>query len=127
MRKIAIEGTLKTPSVNLDYDNGLIEFSGRSTPENTEIFFRPVMEWAKEYISAPTPTTTISINFEYCNSSSIKYVVRLLELFVASKDALKNLTINWFYEDEETLESGKDIEDVIGWKFIFIQSNNYID
>ena len=43
MDKISIEGTPKTPGIKLDPEAGIIEISGRSIPENSIEFYKPVM------------------------------------------------------------------------------------
>lgn len=120
MEKIYHEGNLKIPRVNFDPDKGLIELSGRSTPENTETVYRPLIEWMDEYVKNPKDETTINIQFEYFNSSSAKYLIRMLEFLNILKENNNKFTINWFYEDEELLEYGEDFEDVLELEFKYI-------
>jgi len=120
MEKIVKEGNLRTPKINLDPDNGLIELSGRSTPENTEIIYRPLIEWMENYVNNPHDFTTINLQFEYFNSTSAKYLIRLLEFANVLKDNNKQFVINWYYEDEELLEYGEDFQDVLELQFNYI-------
>jgi len=120
MERIHHEGNLKIPKVNFDPDHGLIELSGRSTPENTETVYRPLIDWMEEYVKAPKESTTVNIRFEYFNSSSAKYLIRLLEFLNRLDESGKKFAINWFYEDEELLEYGEDFEDVLELHFNYI-------
>lgn len=120
METIKITGNMKTPTVLLDPENGIIELAGRSIPENTESLYRPLLEWVEEYIKNPKPTTTVNIKFEYFNSSSAKYLIRLLEFVTSLKKEGKNLVLNWFYDDDELFEYGQDYQDVLEVKFNFI-------
>jgi hypothetical protein len=44
MGKISIEGTSKTPTVLFDAEAGLMELKGRSIPENSIEFYKPIVE-----------------------------------------------------------------------------------
>ena len=116
---------MKTPTVLLDPENGILELAGRSIPENTESLYKPLLEWVEEYVQNPQPTTTVNIKFEYFNSSSAKYLIRFLEYVTAIKKNGHNLVINWFYDDDELFEYGQDYQDVLEIKFNFVASKEY--
>ena len=44
MTNINIKGTEDSPSVTIDFDNGIFEISGRSMPENVKSFYEPIIE-----------------------------------------------------------------------------------
>ncbi|MBR4215915.1 MAG: DUF1987 domain-containing protein [Bacteroidales bacterium] len=125
METIKITGNMKTPTVLLDPENGILELAGRSIPENTESLYKPLLEWVEEYVQNPQPTTTVNIKFEYFNSSSAKYLIRFLEYVTAIKKNGHNLVINWFYDDDELFEYGQDYQDVLEIKFNFVASKEY--
>ena len=122
METIKITGNMKTPTILLDPNTGLMELAGRSIPENTESLYKPLLEWVEEYVKNPAPSTTVNIKFEYFNSSSAKYLIRFLEFVAQLKKVGKPLVINWFYEDDELFEYGQDYQDVLEMKFNFIAS-----
>ncbi len=115
---------MKTPWVNFDPDKGLIELGGRSIPENTELVYRPLIEWIEEYVQNPQDSTTVRVDFEYFNSSSAKYLIRFLEYFTTLRDAGKAVTINWYYDDDELQEYGEDFQDVLELPFNFYPSKD---
>ena len=43
MEPISIEGTPKTPTVKFDAEQGIIEIKGRSIPENSIEFYKPLV------------------------------------------------------------------------------------
>ena len=49
MKTLTIEGTPKTPMVKFDGETGKIEIKGRSIPENSIEFYKPLVEWLDEY------------------------------------------------------------------------------
>ena len=118
---------MKTPTVLLDPESGVLELAGRSIPENTESLYKPLLEWVEEYIKHPAPVTTVNIKFEYFNSSSAKYLIRFLEYVANLKKTGNQLVINWFYEDDELFEYGQDYQDVLEMKFNFVAAKDYIN
>lgn len=122
MNNLIIEGSKQTPKINFNADNGILEISGRSIPENTFEFFNPVLTWLEEYGQIAPENTIVNVSLEYFNTSSSKYI---LEIFKRLKSILndgKNVTVKWYYEedDEEMMETGEDYQDVSGLEFQII-------
>lgn len=115
METITIESTAKTPSILFDAAKGLLEIKGRSIPENSVEFYRPMMEWLEKYTGSPSPKTNVNIQLEYFNTSSSKCI---LDIFKKLEDIHKKgneIVINWFYEedDEDMQEAGEDYQAII--------------
>ncbi|GAI75608.1 unnamed protein product [marine sediment metagenome] len=77
MEPISIEGSPKTPTVKFDASEGIIEIKGRSIPENSIEFYKPLVDWLDEYQKDPLPLTKVNIQLEYFNTLLIKSVVIL--------------------------------------------------
>ena len=58
MDKYAIEGTPKTPSISFDLAGGILEIKGRSIPENSIEFYKPLVDSLDKYSSATTFVNT---------------------------------------------------------------------
>lgn len=123
MESISIEGTPKTPSVSFDASTGTIEIKGRSIPENSIEFYRPLVEWLEEYSKEPQKLTTVNIQLEYFNTSSSKCILDVFKKLEAIKKARNEVIINWYYEedDEDMLEAGEDYESIIRIPFKMIE------
>ncbi len=123
MESISIEGTPKTPTVNFDAATGVIEIKGRSIPENSIEFYRPLVEWLEEYSKEPQSLTTVNIQLEYFNTSSSKCILDVFKKLEAIKKARNEVVINWYYEedDEDMLEAGEDYESIIRIPFKMIE------
>ncbi len=123
MESISIEGTPKTPTVNFNSDTGVIEIKGRSIPENSIEFYRPLVEWLEEYGKTPSKLTTVNIQLEYFNTSSSKCILDVFKKLEAIKKAKNDVIINWYYEedDEDMLEAGEDYESIIRIPFKMIE------
>ena len=123
MESLSIEGTNKTPSIKLNPETGVIEIKGRSIPENSIEFYRPIVEWLDEYAKNPNKKTTVNVQLEYFNTSSSKCILDIFKKLESLKKARNEVIINWYYEedDEDMLESGEDYESIIRVPFKMIE------
>lgn len=123
MEKINIEATPKTPSISFDFSNGILEIKGRSIPENSIEFYKPVVESLEKYGSTPSSSTTVNIQLEYFNTSSSKCILDVFKKLEAIHKNGNQLVINWYYEqdDEDMLEAGEDYQAIINVPFKMIQ------
>ncbi|KPL26695.1 MAG: nuclear pore complex subunit [Bacteroides sp. SM1_62] len=122
MEELAIMGTPKTPAVRSDSNQGLLEITGRSNPENTVEVFKPIVNWVEEYIQNPGEKTTINIQLEHFNTSSSKSLIGILKRLEALKKEGRDIVINWYYDadDEDILEAGENFESVVEIPFNLI-------
>jgi hypothetical protein len=119
MEPISLEATPKTPSIEFDQAQGLLEIKGRSNPENTLDFYRPLVAWVDEYVQEPPEMTTVNVHLEHFNTSSSKSILELFKALEPLKKSDQNIVINWFYEgdDEDILEAGENYEAITGLPF----------
>jgi len=122
METISIAGTNKTPSIEFNSDKGMLEIKGRSNPEDSKIFYRPLINWVDDYVSHPPEKTTVTIQLEHFNTISSK---SLLDLFKRLKTLIseqKQIEVNWYYEkdDEDLLDAGKNYQHITGIPFSMI-------
>ena len=123
MEKINIESTPKTPSISFDFEKGFLEIKGRSIPENSIEFYKPIVESLEKYGSKPQGTTTVNIQLEYFNTSSSKCILDVFKKLESIHKGGNQLEINWYYEqdDEDMLEAGEDYQAIINVPFKMIQ------
>ena len=121
MEKIVRQGTAKSPRVILDADEGIISLEGRSILEDTFSFYEPIIKWLDEYIHC-AKDTTISIAFDYFNSTSARVLLILFQTAQEIKKSGNKLVINWYYDenDENIKESGMDFASLVKEQFNFI-------
>jgi hypothetical protein len=115
MEPINIEGTPKTPALKFDPEQGIIEIKGRSIPENSIEFYKPLVDWLEAYAKNPLKKTQVNVQLEYFNTSSSKCILDVFKKLEAIHKAKHDVIINWFYEedDEDMLEAGQDYESII--------------
>ncbi len=123
MESIFIEGTQKTPSVKFDSKTGIVEIKGRSIPENSIEFYKPLVDWLEEYAKKPFEKTEVNVQLEYFNTSSSKCILDVFKKLEAIHKAKHDVVINWYYEedDEDMLEAGEDYESIIRVPFKMIE------
>jgi hypothetical protein len=121
MNDLFIEPGIKTPYINFSA-NGLLEMKGKSIPENSVEFYRPVFEWLDTYISRGNNKTSLRIALEYFNTSSSKCLLDLLrKLETLQKGKKVEVSVTWCYEenDEDMMEAGNDYKEIVNLPFIF--------
>ncbi len=123
MEPISFEGTPKTPTVSFNADNGIIEIKGRSIPENSIEFYKPLVDWLEEYKENAQPMTKVIIQLEYFNTSSSKCILDVFKKLEAVHKAKNPVEIHWYYEedDEDMLEAGEDYESIIRVPFKMVE------
>ena len=104
-----------------DAENGKISLSGRSLPENSVAFFRPILNWLTEYAAHPAKHTEITFYIEYCNSASRKGVIDIFRILEAMHDSGHAVTIVWRFEDgdDSMREIGEEYRDLFNLEFRF--------
>lgn len=113
MENLELEGSKYTPEIHLNAQTGVIEMKGKSYPENTFDFYKPVMEWMEQYFDGNAQEKTV-INMEivYFNSSSSKLFFDFFDLIEEVNES-HTIEINWIYdeENESALEAGEDFQE----------------
>jgi hypothetical protein len=120
MEDITITGSQKTPTVEFLQEKGTLLIKGRSIPENSIEFYKPLIDWIGAYAQSPKENTEVSIKLEYFNTSSSKCI---LDVFKKLESVGSSVLINWYYEedDEDMLEAGEDYDAIINLPFKMIE------
>lgn len=123
MSSIKIEGTPKTPTVHFDDTTGLLELRGRSIPENSIEFYKPLIDWIDRYSRTAQTKTSMRVQLEYFNTSSSKCILDVFKKLEQVRAAGNEVAVLWHYEadDEDMLEAGEDYQAIINIPFKMIQ------
>ena len=127
MEKIFIEPTRVTPLVNFDPEEGLLEIKGRSSPENSILFYQKIIDGLDEYAESGKGEFTASFSFEYFNTSSSKCLFEVFKRLGRIEENVISLVINWYYEedDEDMMEAGEDYADLLDLEFNFLEIEEF--
>jgi hypothetical protein len=102
IQRLEIKPTKTTLGIIFDSENHYFEFSGKSYPTNAVLFFQPLVEWVNEYISFyKKEKILIHLYLTYFNTTSSTYLFRIMEQFNSVNKKYKNVTIHWYYEEDE--------------------------
>ena len=86
---------------------------GRSLVEDSESFYLPLVEWIMKYIDNPKEGTVIDFKFEYFNTSCSKWLITITKELKKLYEKDPSTQINWYYEDDDVLEYGEVICDLV--------------
>ncbi|MDP2386584.1 MAG: DUF1987 domain-containing protein [Bacteroidota bacterium] len=132
MENLAIKSTTNTPGIECDFSSNQITIEGESRPENVRAFYAPLFTWIDGYenkMAAQSSAETskminLDLKLEYFNSSSLKIFMEVIDRLkkISDTSGKLHLSINWYHqeEDEDILDSGKEVEKMVGIKFNFI-------
>ena len=119
---LTIEAQEDTPFVELD-EGGKIHIEGRSLPENVSAFYKPVIDWVKNYINDPAGKTYIYIFLTYYNSSSFKCINDILYGLneIRGKSEIR---VDWVYEEDDNsiYETGTELQTQLDIPFNIIEA-----
>lgn len=121
--EIHLQGTAKTPEVICTLAPFVLSLAGRSIPENSIEFYRPMMEWVDEHGASNEGQLEIKIRLEYFNTSSSKC---LMDLLKRVEKVVSKAEVHWYYEeeDEDMLEAGEDYNAIIDLPFRLIATES---
>ena len=138
MENLNLEGSAKTPTVNFNSADGTLELTGRSIPENSIEFYKPLNDWIDAYGANPKPSTIVDVKLEYFpeitlnqmrmkleyfNTSSSKCILDLFKQLESLNNGETEVNVNWYYEedDEDMAEAGEDYDAIISLPFKMIE------
>lgn len=114
METLFLEKTEYTPTIEMDASKQLIDIRGDSFPENTYDFYKPVINWLKEYFKdARSDTTTVNMEINYFNSSSSQLFFDFFDILDEAANKGTKLEVNWIYtaKNESAHEAGEDFSE----------------
>jgi hypothetical protein len=123
MENLTLEGSAKTPTITFLATEGKLELKGRSIPENSVEFYKPLNEWVDSYGASPQAVTTVDVKLEYFNTSSSKCILDLFKKLEGINGKGTDVKINWYFEedDEDMEEAGQDYQAIISLPFKIIE------
>ena len=123
MEPLNLEGSPKTPHVHFDPITGLLELKGRSIPENSIDFYKPLIDWIDKYGRTPNSKTALHVQLVYFNTSSSKCILDVFKKLELVRTTGNEVSVLWHYEedDEDMLEAGEDYQAIINIPFKMIQ------
>jgi len=121
MEKIFLEGTEDTPKIILNIDTGIYEISGRSLPEDSAEFYKPILSWLESFKSSGVKNCNFEFKLEYFNTASSKLILDILTKLEACSHAGMDVKVIWYHrdDDEDMREAGEEFSELVDVPFEF--------
>jgi hypothetical protein len=118
MKTFFVEATNHSPQIHLN-TNGDLLIKGKSLPEDSATFYKPVFNWISE---CAIEKIQFTVHLEYMNSSSANQITQLF-LQLKKNICIKECNIDWYFEtdDEDNYDFGKELEAITDYKFNFYE------
>ncbi|CAN5517098.1 hypothetical protein BH10BAC1_BH10BAC1_11950 [soil metagenome] len=112
MNRFEVTASNNTPHIIFDVDANVFLIEGKSFPEDSKEFYRPVIEWVEEFKANSPKTISVCFNLFYLSSSSIISVKQFLMKLVELNTAGATVTVVWSYDedDDDIKKTGEDYE-----------------
>lgn len=119
-----IKATKNTPAVSYDAATHRLWLAGISAPENAAEFYRPILDCCGMLASDILTPVLVRVELRYFNSSSMKSMFMLLDLFRQALEKGKPVQVQWVVEQEDEFmqESGETLQELLGIPMQFIES-----
>jgi hypothetical protein len=119
MDSLIIEPMDDSPNVRFTHENGKLEISGKSLPENVSAFYAPILEWLTNYSQDPQPSTEFTFRLTYFNTASSKLILDLLTILEKMKNEGRNVLVNWYFPDydEDMKDAGIEYSEMVDVPF----------
>lgn len=119
---LRIQPTSESLEVNLDQEMGRFEFYGKSLPEDPNEFFKPIINWFKEYVEKPNKETVLVFKMEYFNTASSKKLLDILSICFEIHKKKQSIMVNWYYRynDDDMRENGETFSEIVHLPFKYM-------
>lgn len=113
MENLFIEKTKYTPMISFDIKTGIVEIEGKSYPENSFEFYKPLIESIELFFKdTENKEFILNMNVLYFNSSTSKVFFDLFD-FLDENTSKNNIKVNWYYDEknDSMAEVGEDYKE----------------
>jgi hypothetical protein len=120
MNQLTISRTKSTPSVDGDWEAGILNMAGDSYPENSFEFFTTVIEWVERYLAASDRPLKLRLRLVYMNTSSIKAMMDIFDILADAHEAGHEVSVNWYYDprNERIAELAEEFKEDCEFPFV---------
>lgn len=105
----ARDGNEVFPQIELNAETGICTISGNSYMQNPRIFFKPVLEWFREYTLSLKGDLFIIYNLENLNTGTSRVLFEIIKILKKYKNKGASIKIQWNYSDKQEMH----VDDII--------------
>lgn len=124
MKRLEITESSNTPHILFDAQENVFKIEGKSFPEDSKEFYRPLLEWLGEFQQTAPKAFTLEFNLFYLSSSSIISVKQILQKVVDLMKAGTQVAVVWKYDsdDDDIRKTGEDYMKLTQLNFSFVEN-----
>lgn len=100
MNQLSIEATQSTPSVQADWEAGVLRMGGDSYPENSYEFFGVVVDWIERFLAGSGRALRLELRLMYMNTSSVKAMMDILDMLEDAHRGGRNVQVLWYHDPQ---------------------------
>jgi hypothetical protein len=121
MNRLEITEGGNTPHILFDPESGMFRIEGKSFPEDSKEFYRPVIEWLDGYKANLPAAFNLNFNLFYLSSSSIISVKQILMKLIEFQSKGLKVEVIWNYDedDDDIKKTGEDYMKITKLPFQF--------
>lgn len=122
MNDLVIEGTVSSPSVKGDWQNGVLFMEGDSYPENSYELYSAMVAWVTQYLKESPNPLTLELTLLYLNTSSIKVMMDVFDEMEECFQEGRQVAVNWYFhaENERVAELAEEFKEDCTFPFNII-------
>ncbi len=120
MEKLVLQPSKTNPFVCLDPSNKTYQITGKSFPEDAKEVFEPIFNWFQFNLSNIDHKIELEVQTDYFNSTSNRFLLKILRILERYNKAGKEIEIVWHFEDEEIQNNGIIFSHLVNLPFRFI-------
>jgi hypothetical protein len=119
-QNLSVAATQSTPSVETDWDAGLLRMAGESYPENTYDIFADIIAWVEAYLGESQSPLRVELHLNYLNTSSIRAMIDIFDRLQAAYEAGRELVVTWLYDSRNprSAELGEEFKEDYTFAFV---------
>jgi hypothetical protein len=126
MEALIMKETDLCPEINFDAGAESLKISGKSLPEDSRTFYKPIIDWLTEFSNSKSDNLIMEFHLTYFNSSSAKQLLKILYVLEDRKEAGREVSVVWIYNQNDVmiLERGQELAELVEVRFNFKEYSN---
>jgi hypothetical protein len=100
MNDLLIEGSVSSPTVRGEWENGKLYMEGDSYPENSYELYSSMVAWVERYLKESSEPLTLELTLLYLNTSSIKVMMDMFDEMEERFQEGRQVAVNWYFDKE---------------------------
>ena len=105
------DGNEVFPYIKLNVNSGVCMISGSSYMQDPRDFFKPVIDWFREYTNSERGKLTMIYDLKSLNTGTSRVLFEILEIMKEYKNKGGEVYIKWYFEDQQDIHED-DIIDI---------------